>query len=201
MEVHLHQNLLHPSDVRSGAFDELLSMPQIGTQRGDLRGGSEAAAKQPDAVKLLDPLTVQDIALTSRNVLDVPRIDEHDLEAALFEDLEDRNPVHAGRFHRDRLDLAGPEPVGETMKIGGEGLERAHRFSIPFRRYGNIVSFGSAVDPCGIAIDPLEQGGMLGFLPTRLTASRAIVSHRQLLHTASVVVEHPGTGVRFASLF
>ncbi len=54
------------------------------------------------------------------------------------------------------------------MKIGGEGLERAYRFGIPFRRYGNMVSFSPAVDASGIAVDPLEQRGMHAFLLTLL---------------------------------
>jgi hypothetical protein len=40
-------------------LNELLSVPQIRTQRGDLRGWPEAPEQEPDAVKLLDPLTVR----------------------------------------------------------------------------------------------------------------------------------------------
>jgi hypothetical protein len=57
--------------------------------------GPEATTKQTDAVQLLDPLAVQDVGLAPRDVLDVPGVDEHDLEAAILENLEDRDPVQA----------------------------------------------------------------------------------------------------------
>ena len=70
-------------------------------------------------------------------------------------------------------------------EVAREGLERAHGLLVPLRRYGNEVGLGSTVDPCRVAVDPLEQRRMLGFLASRLAASSTLVSHRRLLHTSN----------------
>jgi len=79
--------------VSGSALDEFFAVPQIGAQRRDLRCGSKASAQQSDAVELLDPLAVQNIALAPGDILEVPGIHQNDLEAALLENLEDRDPV------------------------------------------------------------------------------------------------------------
>jgi hypothetical protein len=56
-------------------------------------------------------------------VLGVTGVDQQNLEAALLQDLEHRDPVD--RLHGDRLDPALLEP--QTMEIIGEGAERADR--------------------------------------------------------------------------
>ena len=58
-------------------------------------------------------------------MLGVAGIDQQNLEAALLQDLEHRNPVDPGRLHGDRLDPALLKP--QTMEIIGEGAERANR--------------------------------------------------------------------------
>src|SRR2546426_10605798 len=87
LEVHLDQRLLHALDVRRRALHQGLAVPQIGAQRRDGRGGSEATAQQPDAMELLDPLAVDDVGLVAGDTLYVTRVDEHDVEAAPLEDL------------------------------------------------------------------------------------------------------------------
>ena len=58
LQVHLHQCLLHAVDRGRSALDERFTVPEVGPQGGDLRGRTEAAPEQPDAVKLLQPLAV-----------------------------------------------------------------------------------------------------------------------------------------------
>lgn len=74
-------------------------------------------------MELLDPLTVQNVGFAAGNVLDVVRVDEHHLEATFFENLVDRDPVHARGLHRHGLDLTGLKPVRETVQISREGIE------------------------------------------------------------------------------
>src|SRR3989338_4768851 len=50
----------------------------------------------------------------------MPCVDEQDGEAARFQQLEQRNPVHAGGFHGDRVDAAGFEPVGQGVEVDRE---------------------------------------------------------------------------------
>lgn len=45
-------------------------------------------------MQLLEPLRVIQLRFSSRHLLDVACVDEHDLEAARLQDLEDGNPVH-----------------------------------------------------------------------------------------------------------
>ncbi len=72
LEVHLDQRVLHAHalNVRGRALHQGLAVPQIGAQRRDGRGRAEAAAQQPDAMELLDPLAVHDIRLAARDILD-----------------------------------------------------------------------------------------------------------------------------------
>jgi hypothetical protein len=51
----------------------------------------------------------------------------------LFLDFEDRDPVTPGRFHPDWPDAALGEPVGQPVKVIGEGLERSDRFLVAIR--------------------------------------------------------------------
>ena len=134
-----------------------LAVPQIGAQRRDGRGRPEAAAQQPDAMQFLQPLAVHDVGLAPGDILHVPRVDEHDVEPPRLQDLVQGDPVDARGFHRDGGHAARGQPVGQAMKIGREGRERAHGRRVPVRGDGDIVRVGAAVDARGIQVDALEQ--------------------------------------------
>ena len=95
----------------------VVAMPEIAAQGDDAVGGAEAPAQQPEDVQVAEPFAVGDITLAAGEILDVPRVDEDHLEAARVEDLEDRNPIDAGGFHRHVRDAAGRQPVGEPVEI------------------------------------------------------------------------------------
>ena len=59
LQIHLHERLLHPLDVRGRALDQRLAVAQIGAQGRDRGGRSKAAAQQADAVQLPEPLAVR----------------------------------------------------------------------------------------------------------------------------------------------
>ena len=88
-------------------------MAQQGTDGGDGRGGPAAAAQQATGMERLDPLAVGHIALAAGHVLDVPGIDEEHREAAGRQDFIEGDPRHAGRLHRDGVEVTGREPVGQ----------------------------------------------------------------------------------------
>jgi hypothetical protein len=79
-------------------------------------------------------------------MLGVAGIDQQNLEAALLQDLEHRNPVDPGRLHGDRLDPALLEPVRQTMEIIGEGAERADRLRGAIRSNRRDMHLRSHVD-------------------------------------------------------
>lgn len=54
-------------------------------------------------VELFEPLRIVYIRLAARHVLHVAHVHKQHLEAARVEDLDDQNPIHARRFHGDRL--------------------------------------------------------------------------------------------------
>ena len=56
-------------------------------------------------MKGLDPLAVFDIALAAWGSLDGVRTDETAIEAERFEVFKDGDPVDAGAFHGDGLDV------------------------------------------------------------------------------------------------
>ena len=138
-------------------------------------------------MEFLDPLAVHDISLASRDVLHVTSVDEHHLEASLFEDVVDRDPVHAGGLHRHGVDAAGLKPVDHAIQVRRERLESADRFRISIDRHGHVVVPGPAVDPCGIGLDPLERLRLLCLGRAGTLASNAVTFHRLLLHARGVV--------------
>src|SRR6202035_886802 len=76
-------------------------------------------------MKPLEPLRVADVSLTSGHMLGIARIDEEDSKATGIEELENRNPIHAGRFHNDRLDATFLKPIHQPMQIGNRSCVRA----------------------------------------------------------------------------
>ena len=61
------------------------------------------------------------------------------------------DPVHAGGFHRDRVHIAGLEPIGQGLKILRETGKLPYRFVITIRRNRDIVGGAANVDACGVA--------------------------------------------------
>ena len=106
---------------------EGVSVTQQSTDGGDLRGGPKAAAQQAKGMEPLDLLAVGHIALASGHVLDVPGIDEEHREASCLQNFIERDPIHAGRLHRDGIDVTRREPVGQVDERMREAPELPHR--------------------------------------------------------------------------
>jgi hypothetical protein len=153
LHVHLHERLLHELNVRGGIVDQPLAMAQVRAQTHDAVAGSEAPAQQPVLVDLLQPLRIVHIRLPAGDVLDVARVDQQHLEATDFENLKDRNPVPAGRLHRDRRDAHGRQPIRQLMEIATERAEGTDRSVIAVARYGDHVKGRAAVDAHSIWMD------------------------------------------------
>ena len=113
----------------------------------------EAATQQSMLVQLLKPLGILHIGFAARDMLDVARIHEQDLEAAGFKDLEDGNPIHARRFHGDRRDAGLLEPIGQSMKIPAEGPEGAHRLVVSAGGHGDDMERRPDIEPGRIRVD------------------------------------------------
>ena len=66
-------------------------------------------------MKALKPLSIVDIALPSGNGACFTGVSEDDLEATGLQYLECSDPVHARRFHHDRLGSGRDEPVSHAL--------------------------------------------------------------------------------------
>ena len=161
-QVHLGQRLLHALDVAGGFFHQARALAQIGAQHHDFGGRAEAGTEQPNAVELTQPLAVSYITFASAHVAQMVGVDQHHLDPACFEDLEDWNPVNAGGFHCHRLDPAFDEPVGQLIEIRGERAECVHRLRIPIRRHCHVVMLGPAIDTGSVGLNALQQWGPAG---------------------------------------
>jgi hypothetical protein len=139
LKVHLCQRLLHVLDMRGRIFEQTLALTHVCTQHGDLAFGPKAGTQQTVRMKPLEPLRIADIALASGHVLGIARIDEEHRKATGVEQLENRNPIHAGRLHNDRLDAAFCKPIHQPVQIGRKGTEAAHRLRRAVCSYGSHV--------------------------------------------------------------
>ena len=159
LQVHLEQRFMHALHVDGRALHQCLPVAQVGPQSRDGGPRAEAAAQQPHAVQLLQPLAIDDVSLPPGHVLDVARVHKEHVEPARLEDFVERDPVHAGGLHRHRRDATGHQPVGQAMQIGREGRERPHRRQVALRRHGDVMGFGAAINTRGVGIDPLQECG------------------------------------------
>ena len=125
LQVHLHV-----LDVRGCIVEQPLPLTQVIPQSRDPALWVKARPQQSTLVQPLQPLRIGDVGLATGDVLGIPGVDKHHGKPTLFQDLEGRDPVDAGGLHRDRLDVALLEPVGETVQVGREGAEAANRFGI-----------------------------------------------------------------------
>src|ERR1700733_14108579 len=80
------------------------SLALVGSKHPNLCRGMEGVAQKPVGVQLQQPLAFLHITLASGQVLGVPRIDQIDLEATLFQNLVERNPIDPRRLHGHGLD-------------------------------------------------------------------------------------------------
>ncbi len=93
----------------------------------------ETRSQQAVLQQLCQPLCITDIGLSAGHILDMRGIDQQRLELG-FEDVEDRTPILAGRFHRDVRHATLVQPIGECQQVDSHGLEGARLVVPPARR-------------------------------------------------------------------
>ena len=102
LDVHLGQHLLHPLDAGADRVHMVAALPPVRPHDANLGGRVKRVPEQAVGVELQQPLALLHVALAPGEILGVPRVHQIDLEAPRVEDLVQRNPVDAGRLHRDR---------------------------------------------------------------------------------------------------
>jgi hypothetical protein len=178
LDVHLRECLLHVLHMAALASKQHAALAPQRAQHADGVGGSKCAAEQAIGHELLQPLAVQHVGLAARDVLDVAGVDQHDGEAARFQKLEQRDPVHAGRLHRHRVHTTGREPIGQRIEIRRKARKLAYRLLVAVGRDGAEVRGAADIDACSIGVGDGEGGSGLG----RFEGKFAIALHHGLLH-------------------
>src|SRR5712664_1097076 len=151
--VHLHERLLHVLHVRGRVLDDPLSVAPVSVKKKHLVARAETSAQQAVLMELLQPLRIVHVGLSSGHVLHVARVHKKHLKPARLQDLKDRDPVHAGRLHRDRLDAHAAEPVRHPVEIAAEAPKRANGLLILIAAHRDDVKRRSDVQPCRVLIE------------------------------------------------
>jgi hypothetical protein len=90
--------------------------------------------------------TVGHIILAAGDGLQRMRVDQIHLEAALFQNLKQWNPVHPGGLHRYRPEATTLQPLGQGVKIAGEAAQPARCLLITGGWNGYVNLLGSNID-------------------------------------------------------
>jgi hypothetical protein len=127
---------------------------QVAAEDDDLVLGAEGGGEQPAGVEPLEPLAVVHVALGAALQADgLAGIDDADGESAGLQQLEQGDPVNAGRFQRHTGDPAGLEPIGQGDQVGRVRAEAPDRLGIGTRGHGDPVLGGADVDGCRVGVD------------------------------------------------
>jgi hypothetical protein len=97
-------------------------------------------------------------------MLEVPTVDQVNFEAARFEQIEDRNPIHASGFHGDRVDATGHQPIRQGLQIDREGAKDADIFGGTVRRDAGPDFTGSDVQTGGVRMNDFQVFNGLNLL-------------------------------------
>jgi hypothetical protein len=69
------------------------------------------------------------VALAAGHVLQLPRIDQPDLQPVLLQHLEHRDPVRAGGLQRHRVHAQAEQPGGQLLEVRCHRADFAHRLA------------------------------------------------------------------------
>ena len=115
-------------------------------------------------MQMLNPLTVFYVGLSSRHIFYMVGVHQADIDLALFQNLKQRDSIHACRFHCHRSNLALFEPVGQFLQLNRECLETTNRLGVPIRRHRYEYLRGANVDTRGIGFDDGQTDSFFSFV-------------------------------------
>ncbi len=106
-----------------------------------------------------NPLGVLGVALgAARGPLDLAGVHQENLEPPGFEQVVQRNPVHAGGLHGDGIDAVLLQPVGQGVQVGGAGAEgsRTSTQSVPEQGDSDDMEVAADVGASGVGVKDVE---------------------------------------------
>ncbi len=125
LDVGPFQRLLQPIDLGRSLLDQAGAVAGQFAQFPLRPVGDEAAAQQPVAQQVGQPLGVLDVGLAPRHRLDVPRVDQQQREL-LLQQVPDRLPVDPGALHRHVRAARLLQPGRQRQQLVGHRAEGAH---------------------------------------------------------------------------
>jgi len=87
---------------------------------------------------------------------DVAGVDEGHRKATRRKHLQQRHPVYACRFHDDRRDPTGRQPVGATRQITRKGTKCLDRLAIAVCRHTAPMLLSAYLNACGMGMNNLN---------------------------------------------
>ena len=139
LEIHLIERFLHVLKVDRGHRHETLAMSPKGPERTDGLRGAVGGAQKAYRLEVWPPLAIGDVGFAARHVLDLPGVDQAHPAAAVFQNLQERNPENARGLQRHGFQAARLEPLGPLLKFPGAGTEVADRRRIAIRGNRHLI--------------------------------------------------------------
>jgi hypothetical protein len=159
-ERHLIERLVQVLPVLDRHLEQMVPVAEETAEPAQSLRRTQRGRQQPIRRELVEPSTIEAIRFrASWHVLDVAGMDQSDLKAAGFEDLQQGNPVHARGCHSHRRDPAGREPVGQAMHVTGKGAQCLERLGIAVWGDADPMLLRSHIDASGMRMD---EGHVLG---------------------------------------
>jgi len=118
LDVRVFQHLVHPVHDAGLIANQGRAVPRQIAQLPNGGGRNEAAFQEPMLQQLRNPLGIADVGFPPGDLFHVARIDQQDGEP-IFEQVPDRFPKYACRFHRDVRHPRLCQPVRQRQQIGG----------------------------------------------------------------------------------
>ena len=141
LDAGVFERLVQPVDLARAFLDLRLAIAREVAQLADRLGRHEVGLQQPGFGELAQPRRVGDVGLAARDLLDVPRVDQHAVELVL-QDRPRRLPIDAGGLHHHLRDAVAGEPVAQRQQPAHGGRELRDVLLAPAAHAGHARARG-----------------------------------------------------------
>jgi hypothetical protein len=97
------------------------------------------------------------IGLAAWHIPGVLCVDQHNLNAMLFQNVVQRDPVHARRLYGYCVDPAGPQPFRHLVQGSRPATEFPYRIFITIRRHRHKMTLITNVNTSGVGMNDRQS--------------------------------------------